>query len=216
MAKKILFWAVTLIVIAAALVGLAYWGQKSTGTDTTVNEEVSVIKSDDQVAGNRTSKVVLVEYGDFQCPACASFEPTIVQLLKDQGDKFALVFRHFPLIQTHKNAQLASQASEAAGKQGKFWEYHDLLYKNQTIWASISDPTATFTEYAKTLSLNEAQFVADMQSDAAKERVNRDASEGLRYDVNSTPTFYLNGKKLTLRSFDELKLAVEQAIGSPQ
>ncbi len=212
MTKKIILWSLGLVAILAVLIGLAYWGQKSSNPDvTTINPEISVIKDDDQTVGDKTSKVVLVEYGDFQCPACGAYQPTVDQVLKDYGSKIVFVFRHFPLNQVHKNAQLASQASEAAGKQGKFWEFHDILYAHQTEWSNLGDVTEKFTEYAKSLGLNEAQFKTDMKSSAAKDRVDRDENEGIRYGVDSTPTFYLNGKKLTLNSFNGLIDAVKQA-----
>jgi protein-disulfide isomerase len=157
--------------------------------------------------------VVLVEYSDFQCPACATYEPAIKQLFNDLGGKMTLVYRHFPLRQVHLNSQLAAQASEAASLQGKFWEMHDILFAKQNEWAPISNPTSLFEGYAKTLSLDIEKFNSDIKSETVKEIVNKDFNGGQEARVNSTPTFFLNGKKLANpRSYEEFKALIETAI----
>ncbi|MEK7615720.1 MAG: thioredoxin domain-containing protein [Patescibacteria group bacterium] len=212
MARKIIFWICTFAVIILLLIGLAKWGQKSSTTST--NTDVSIIKDTDWYKGDKASAVVLVEYSDFQCPACRNFEPTIKEVLAEYGDRMVLVYRHFPIYASHKNAKLAGQAAEAAGKQGKFWEYHDLVFEKQDEWKSLKDPASIFIEYAKSLSLDVTLFESDMNSDEAKHSVEDDANEGTRYGVNSTPTFYLNGVKLQLDSYDQLKNAIKTAVGA--
>ena len=96
----------------------------------------SAVSDSDWVKGNRSAPVVLVEYSDFQCPACAASAPLVKQLTEEFGNKIAFVYRHFPLPQ-HKNAYPAAQAAEAAGKQGKFWEMADLIFANQTKWENL-------------------------------------------------------------------------------
>jgi protein-disulfide isomerase len=114
------------------------------------------------------------------------------------------VFRHFPLFQIHPNAYAGSYAAEAAGKQGKFWEMHDLLYETQVNWASLPNPTDFFVNLAAQLKLDVDKFKADMNSQAVKDKVDADLRSGNAAAVNSTPTFFYNGKKLTIQSFDQL------------
>lgn len=154
------------------------------------------LKDDDWIQGPKQSKLTIIEYSDFQCPACAAYYPILKQLQTDLPNQFTFAYRYFPLIQIHKNGQISAQAAEAAGKQGKFWEMHDLLFENQTTWESISDPRDKFAEYAASLSINVDQFKNDMNSDAVKNKVTQSYAEALALGLNSTPTFFMNGKKL--------------------
>lgn len=147
--------------------------------------------------GNKNAKTTLVEYSDYECPACALFYPVVKQIVDQNPDKLVFVYRNFPLPQ-HQNALSAAYAAEAAGKQGKFWEMHDLLFTNQNTWASQSSTTArdTFIGYATQLGLNIDQFQKDMDSQAVKDKVETDYQSGVKSGVGATPTFYLNGSKM--------------------
>lgn len=101
------------------------------------NAEPIALLETDQVKGKENASVTLIEYADFQCPACASYAPVVEQLEENYGDRVRFVFRHFPLISIHKNAYAASVATEAAGAQGKFWEMHDLLFERQSEWSRL-------------------------------------------------------------------------------
>lgn len=171
---------------------------------TAVNLEVDLTGGSDWVRGNGEGKVVMVEYSDFQCPACAAYEPLVKRLLEEQEDTVAFVYRQYPLISIHANAQLAAQAAEAAGVQGKFWDMHDKLFAEQTTWAGATDPTSVFVQYATDMGLDAEKFTADLTSDQVKSVVAEDVASGNRLGIQATPTFYVNGKKMpTVRSYNE-------------
>ena len=153
----------------------------------------------DRVFNDTESDVVLVEYGDFQCPGCAAAHPNVKTLLEEYGDRISFVFRNFPLTSIHPNARAASAAAEAAGQQGSYWEMHDLIYENQTTWANQNpnERLATFRGYAGQLGLDLTQFEADYASDAVNQKISFDQALGTKQNVDSTPTFFLNGEELS-------------------
>lgn len=153
--------------------------------------------------GPENAKVTIVEFADFQCPACATAFPYISDILKKYPNDVRLIYRHFPLSQ-HKNAVKAAQVSEAAGEQGKFWEMYQILYTKQNEWAEDKDPSAKFLSYAKELGLNEEQFKTAIKEDKFKSLIDTDSSDGFKVDVNATPTFYINNKK-SVSGYDNLE-----------
>lgn len=173
---------------------------------------VDALAENDTVKGARDAKTTLIEYSDFQCPACAAYQPVVKQLAQDFEGKLAIVYRHFPL-QQHKHAKLAAYAAEAAGKQGKFWEIHDMIFETQKEWSSQSDARDTFIGYVEKLGLDRMQFIADIDSEEIIDKVDAQQKSGLRAKVNGTPTFFLNGKKLdTPRAYDDFKTVISEAI----
>lgn len=176
-------------------------------------EEVLAIQPDDHVAGNAEAAVVLVEYGDFQCPACAAAHPLVSQLKAELGDQVAIVWRHFPLTAIHPNALSAARATEAAGRQGKFWEMHDILFERQDEWSNASGAKSLFEDYARELGLNPEQFTNDTNDPATSERVERDLDSAQQLAVRSTPTFFLNGQLIqNPANYQQLKSQVEAAL----
>lgn len=172
----------------------------------------SGISQNDNFKGNIESSVVLVEYSDFQCPACGAYFPLLKALVEEFGSEIQFVYRHFPLAQ-HQHAELAGRAAEAAGKQGKFWEMHDLIFENQRSWSNLRNAEEAFSQYAGQIGLDMEKFQADLDSQEVKERVRRDYSGGLSSGVNSTPTFFLNGVKLqNPRSYDEFRAVILNAL----
>lgn len=153
----------------------------------------------DHVFGKADSKVVFMEYGDFQCPGCGGMHPTVKNLIEKYEDQMTFVFRNFPLTQIHPNALVAAAAAEAAGLQGKYWEMHDKLFESQDAWKSVSvkDRINTFAGYAKELGLDVEKFRTDIASDNVTKKVNYDLALGKKINVSSTPTFILNGKELS-------------------
>ncbi|MEK7493920.1 MAG: thioredoxin domain-containing protein [Patescibacteria group bacterium] len=177
---------------------------------------INTLAENDNVKGARDAKTILIEYSDFQCPACAAYQPFVKQLAQDFEGTIAIAYRHFPLKQ-HKHAALAAYAAEAAGKQGKFWEMHDMIFETQKEWSSKNDARDTFIGYAEKLGLDRGQFVADIDSDEVIDKVDSQQKSGLRAKVNGTPMFFLNGKKLdTPRSYDDFKTAVAETISKTQ
>lgn len=156
--------------------------------------------------GNPTAKTYLVEFSDFQCPACGAFEPAVETIMNKDKDKLLFVYRHFPLPQ-HENAVPAAHAAEAASKQGKFWEMHNLLFANQTnLSANL------YVGLAKQLGLDTTKFTADMQGNDIANLVSTDVAFGNSIGIDATPTFFLNGTKITPVSPQDLQSLVETAI----
>lgn len=186
--------------------GALFFFSQQPSADSQVYTREQLILPDTQVKGNISSPIYLVEFSDFQCPACGAFEPLVQEIMTQHGDNIAFAYRHFPLAQ-HEFAEEAARASIAAGKQGKFWEYHDLLFVNQE---QLS--TEKMIELATQLELNIDQFTQDKESQEIKDMVRKDMADGNAFGVNSTPTFFLNGKKLTLRSGQDLVNAINEAL----
>lgn len=166
----------------------------------------TLVSQDAWATGSATPKVTLVEFADFECPACGAAFPFVKQVIEGNQDSLRYVFRHFPLDQ-HKNARLAAQAAEAAGAQGQFWQIHDLLFKNQ---ASLSQET--INGLGIELSLDMEKFTQELTKGTYMAKVDKDIADGKTLGVDSTPTFFLNGKKLALFNFTELKTEIEKAL----
>lgn len=208
--KKIGYYLVLTIILIGGLFGV--WKITSKSTETKPID--FTLTKNDRTKGNKESKVILIEYSDFQCPACKAYFPLVKQIADTFKDKIAIVYRHFPLPQ-HQNAQKAAYAAEAAGAQGKFWDMHDLLFKNQENWADKSNADEILLSYAKELKLDEEQFKKDKESKAIKEKVNADLSSGQEAQVNSTPSFFLNGEKLdNPQNFEAFKKIIEETIAN--
>ena len=141
--------------------------------------------------GPKNAPVTIFEFSDFQCPYCSRGNATIQEVLREYGDKVQVVFKAFPLP-FHKEAEPAHRAALAAGKQGKFWEYHDKVWTNQQ---ALKDPT-TLEKYAQELGLNMAKFKQDMESDAIKQQVQAEMKEGQEVGVRGTPAFFINGNRV--------------------
>ncbi len=166
------------------------------------------------VRGNPSSSVQLVEYSDFQCPACAAYYPLIKQLEEKLGSKIAFVYRHYPLFQLHANADIAARAAEAAGKQGKFWEMHDKLFENHSAWVDLLDPTQILTQYAKDLGLKVDQFTVDLSAADVKQAVADDYQRGQKAGIQGTPSFFVNGVKIANpTSVEGFSAVLEAALG---
>lgn len=170
------------------------------------------IGEDEWSKGAEDPKITLVEYADFQCPACKSYQP-ILKRLTDQVDGLRLVFRHFPLVQTHKNALKAARAAEAAGLQEEFWSMHDKLFENQKEWGQVSEPQNLFVSYAEDLELDTDQFKQDYNSDKVEESVRSDMRTASEYSLQGTPSFILGNKVLDQlpRSLEDFVKMIEQA-----
>ena len=153
----------------------------------------------DHVYGNANAKVVFVEYGDFQCPSCASVHAQVKSATESYKDKVAFIFRNFPLTTIHSNARAAAAAAEAAGLQGKYWEMHNMLYEGQADWKNLSGDQRTnfFVGYAGQIGIDGAKFKTDLASSAVNSKISFDQAIGKKISVNATPTFYLNGKQLS-------------------
>ncbi len=205
MNKALWYWIGGVVLLGVGLFALSRMGGSSGTVDLTAGTHVR---------GGATATVTLVEFADFQCPACAAYHPVLEKLHETFGDRLKMAFRHYPLIQIHQNALIASQAAEAAGAQGKFWEMHGILFERQNAWSSLDNPTDMFVSYAKELLLDTDQFRADLKNDTLKKVVLDDLLAGERARVNATPSFFLNGTKIeNPQSYEAFEALVTAALG---
>jgi len=209
-------WSVGITVLfVGSLVAMVFASKNSSlpsPTATAKSNYEFVITESDHVKGPATAKVTIVEFSDFQCPACKSFAPIIDEVVKQYPLDVRFVYKHFPLKTIHFRAESAAFAAEAASNQGKFWEMHDLLFENQDIW-SKKRGTGVFEEYALKIGLDVTQFKADIDSDQVKEKVRTVSKFGVEMGINSTPTFYINGKKIeNPKNLDALKALIDAEI----
>lgn len=204
------FVGVIALIIAILFGYYLYAGPSETASTGTVE-----LTQTDHVRGAKEGKVTLVEFGDFQCPACGAYESIVRQVLADNKDTVKFSFRHFPLMQIHQNALLAAKASEAAALQGKFWEMHDILYDKQTEWSGAPGAKELFKTYANTLDLDITKFSKDMDSAEVEAKILAELKEGTQLGIQGTPTFFVNGKKIdnpgNLANFNKLIQEAAQA-----
>lgn len=165
-----------------------------------------LIAPDSFSIGNASASAYLVEFSDFQCPACRAFMPVVDELVTKYSDKLFFVYRHYPLTQ-HAFAKPAAMAVEAAGEQGKFWEMGKLLFENQDrfskeLWGSLADE----------LKLNRKDFDQAMNDETLKAKIDRDEIAAAALKLPGTPSFFLNGVRLEVASPLDLKTAVEKVI----
>jgi protein-disulfide isomerase len=201
MERRTQIWLIVGFIVVVAVVvviaAVASGGAQQAST-TFVATTVPAITSADHVQGDTSSPVTVTEYGDFECPACGAWEPLVEQLETTYDGRVEFVFRNFPLYQIHPFAKIGAQAAEAANLQGKYWQMHDLLYKNQTAWTadtSLSPAdviTKYFDGYAQSLGLDVTKFNTDINSAAVVARVQRDIDSGNGAKIDHTPTFFIN------------------------
>jgi len=157
-------------------------------------------------------KNVLVEYSDLQCPACQAVhnylstekknDPKFAKIMEEQ---YTFVYRHYPLIRIHKNAEIAARSAEAAAMQGKFYEFLDEAFKTQKKWSEIDTAREFFVDVAKSLDLDEAQFVKDVDSATVSEKIGEDIALADKANIRGTPTFFINGEIVDFGNFEQLK-----------
>lgn len=149
------------------------------------------------ILGPQNAPVTVVEFADFQCPYCAGAELIVKQILSQYPDKVKFVYRHFPLTTIHPYAMEAAIASECANDQGRFWDIHDLLYSNQNEYkADNFSNQSFFLNISTEAGVNEVEFKKCMDNNEFNEYVTQDISDGLKYGVNGTPTFFVNREKI--------------------
>ena len=214
--KRMIIWFSAALVVIIAAFGAYQVATQPLAQIPTKNGSLSTpINDTDWTKGAKNPKATLLEYGDFQCPACGAYYPMVEEVFAQYKDKISFTFRHFPLPQ-HQNAVPAAYASEAAGIQGKFWEMYDMLYKNQSEWSDVSNPESFFEGYAQKLGLDIAKLKVDVKSDAVKTRVAASQQTGVMSSLDHTPTFFLNGKMATNpTSKEELIALINYAIAHP-
>ncbi|HEX7041867.1 MAG TPA: thioredoxin domain-containing protein [Patescibacteria group bacterium] len=191
--KKLAIWGGIVLFLAIGGWGV-YTASTSPSSTSTSDIKIPKVTPSDFQTVKSGAKVTLVEYADFQCPACKAYYPVVKQLQSDFGTKLDVVYRFFPLENIHRNAATSAQAGYAASLQGKFWEMHDKLFDTQDSWAELPDGTDTFVGYAKDLGLNVDKFKSDMASSDTQKFVENSYQNALNLGLQGTPSFFLDGK----------------------
>lgn len=205
------FGNVIIGIIVISVIGAIVWGlQTSDNQDKNVNIEIT---EEDNIKGSSDAKVTIVEYSDFQCPACKSYEPIINEVIDSYQDKIKFVYRHFPLKSIHPNAESAAIAAESAKIQDKFWEMKEILFDKQSEWVNENDPKDLFIKYAEEIDLDKEKFEQDLENKTVISKVNSDYNSGIAIGLNSTPTFIVNGKIIdNPQSVDEFKALIDKEL----
>ncbi|HZS42803.1 MAG TPA: thioredoxin domain-containing protein [Candidatus Paceibacterota bacterium] len=191
----------TIGVIFLIVMGVLIVKNSSSAPVTTVSgdQQTLLLGVNSHMTGSSSAKVTMVEFGDYQCPACGAAYPTIKNVTDfyQNNPNFNFIFRNFPLPQ-HQYAKISAEAAEAAGAQGKYWQMHDLLYENQSAWdpSVTQDPLAVFVTYAEQLGLDVNKFKTDVQNNAHVDRINADLADVQKLGLDHTPTVYINGEEV--------------------
>ena len=181
-----------LAVIIIGFIGIYFFGSKNKAGITPGSS--SYVQPTNHVMGSGSSGVTLLEYGDYQCPVCGAYYPVVKQVVSQMSNKIYFQFRNLPLSSIHQNAVAGARAAEAAGKQNKYFEMHDILYENQQTWSQSSTPMTYFESYASQLGLDVNKFKTDYASSEVNSLINADLSAFAQTkQQEATPTFFING-----------------------
>jgi protein-disulfide isomerase len=196
MGKK--FWIVIILLVIGFMGFVWFGGNKDRATSEALSGSSVTTK---HVIGKQDAAVTLVEYSDFQCPACAAYYSVVEQIIEKYKDRISFEYRHYPLTTIHRNAFAAARASEAADKQGKFWEMYRLLFAGQPTWSQSDNSLPIFEGYAKQLGFDLGRYKADFASGETNSAINASIQEFNKSGLpKSTPTFLLNGKRIEVRN----------------
>ncbi|OGK20697.1 hypothetical protein A3C23_05905 [Candidatus Roizmanbacteria bacterium RIFCSPHIGHO2_02_FULL_37_13b] len=206
--KQLVTWFSIVIVSFIAIYGL--W--KLT-TKNSKPIQIALNKKD-HIYGVSDSKVVIVEFSDFQCPACKYYHSLIKPIVEKYKKQITFVYRNFPLDQ-HKLALPAAAVAEAAGQQNKFFEMHDKLFENQDEWSALKDPGSQFKKYATDLKLDINKWEKDINGTDVKSKIDMDITSAREIGINQTPTFYLNGQQMgNFSSASEFDKLIQSALSN--
>jgi protein-disulfide isomerase len=219
------------LVLVAAIVGVWWFSGTQTQTARTGTTKKPAANTAELYAkaspganpphslGAPNAAVMIEEFADFQCGACAGMHPVVKELRSTYGDRVRIVFRHFPLnIPQHSKAYEAAVATEAAGMQGKFWDMQNILFANQQVWSRSSEHRKMFQDYAQKIGLDVDKFLNDMAGGITRNRVDADLQRGRSLNVNSTPTFYINGRLVSQQemSADGMRRIIDAELQKTQ
>src|SRR5207253_7681547 len=212
--RIVLPFIIVIVVALVAVGGGAYFYRTKLSANASPKSATSVREVAGEsvhVLGPADAAVTLEEFGDFQCPPCGVLSEPINQLQKQYN--LRVIYREFPLA-IHAHAKEAAFAAEAAGRQGRFWQMHDLLFREQAVWSKSSDARALFNAYAGMLQLDLDRFKKDMDSSEVQQQVELDQHRGTAIGVKNTPTIFLNNEALTSEQMNpaQLPATVEAAV----
>ncbi|MDQ5957293.1 MAG: hypothetical protein QG614_268 [Patescibacteria group bacterium] len=166
--------------------------------------QISISESDHSI-GNKDSKVHIIEYADFQCPYCASYDPVVSQFLAKNNDKVYYTFKHFPLISIHQNTMTAAIGSEAAARQGKFWEYKKVVFENQKDWESSLEAEDKIASYLPAIGIDVNKWKEDMKDPKLQDIVMNSYKEAMSIGISGTPSIIINGERVDLNQVSTLE-----------
>lgn len=208
--NKILL-AVVAVTVVILLFGIFMLGRTGGVRPAIEDQVVAIDYSKGQKVGSDSAKVRLVEFSDFQCPACRVAFPEVDNLIKSNPDNFQFVYRHFTLPQ-HKNSKKAAVLAEFAGTQGKFFEMGAKLFETQPEWDELADPSEFFVDLAVELGLDKDAALTALLENQRLEIITADVNEGNQIGVDSTPSFYLDGRRLNLNPGKSLTEVVREEL----
>jgi len=192
----------TLIGSLLLIIGIAYFfsgGAPTSENGLEMYDPAEIAGEKTHVKGVENPEITIVEFSDFQCPACQEAAPMVDQIVKSYPNQVQVIYRHFPLDQIHPNARTAALASEVVAESGKFWEYHDILFARQADWEAITDRSKLkemFADFASELEIDKASFLEKIEDASIAEKVQNDVTVANNANVNATPTFFVNGQKV--------------------
>lgn len=202
------FWKFFALAAVVLIGGAFAYGQY---VSSAANEGIVL---EDHIKGNPEGRVTLTEHSDFQCPACAQFSTVVDEVLAEYDQYIRFEYKHFPLINIHPNAVIAARAAEAAGLQGKFFAMHDSLFANQTTWGQSPNPQVFFNQYAEEIGLDVTLFKKHMKASVLRDKVMAGFNEARELGLTGTPTFFLNGERMSFTTFEEFLTQIEDAVAA--
>lgn len=179
-------------------------------------DEATALGDARHLKGNPEAEITIIEFSDFQCPACRAAQPLAESVVEEYSDQVRLVYRHYPLVNIHQYAQLAAQAAETASEDDLFWEYHDLLFDNQLEWSNMksqSEVEDAFVGYAEELGIDSQAFRERIKSSEVRSTVLQDVSDGTAVKITGTPTFFVNNQRVPA---PQLKTTVESLLSEQE
>lgn len=197
--SSLLVVVISLISIVVVLFALNYFLTRGNKKNAAVIEKVT---DNRQTIGDPNAKIKLVEYADFQCPACSQLAAIFPEVFNYINNKYgsttlSLTYKYFPLVSIHANALLSAYSTEAAKEQGKFWEMHDVLFAKQSEWSEGLDAKSKIEGYAREMGLDMAKFIQDRDSQTTKDAVSAALVEATKLQLDHTPTVFMNGVEMT-------------------
>jgi protein-disulfide isomerase len=206
-----------LIISVVIVVGGSWLYQRSVDQQSqpevlTSNQEALVRENSIKIQATGEEKLVVVEFADYECPACAAVAPRIKELVEQYGENVTFVFRDFPLTNIHPNATIAARMVRIAGEQDKYWEMHDLMFAKQAEWAAASDPSDLFVGYAGELGMNTSDIKTKLSSDVYESEVKADVADANLLRVNSTPTFFVGDRIIRTANIGLVQQTIEEKL----
>ncbi len=208
--SSLILLAITVLVVGGMIALFMIFNKSAPITNGQDGGSGQIVRSTSHRLGD--GAVTVVEFGDYECPACGAAYPILKQIIANYKTKISFVFRNFPLTSIHPNATIGAEAAEAAGLQNKFWEMHDMLYEHQNDWGSSPEAESLFESYARVLGLDVNKFKTDESSSQISNIIAADVADGNALGINATPTIYINGQAQSSYDYNTLKAAIDKAL----